>query len=988
MYIESFDEAAKIWLDSVDLRSNLSDLMDMSELDLSKVGVIYTLGNTLDIYGIAVSTNISSSGNLSLTFNPSDYSITNTQNIQMFKCSDFNYALGICNSNFTEQNSTKTYNLDGTQTVTTQITGFSAYLLTELKPEGSVSTSTTTIVSSSSGGGGGGGGGSDFSAALDSLTSSLDSAKNTSKILVDADEIKREMYIGERTTAKIRLTNPLSESNNITLSVSEELSQFLNLSKTTVTLGPKEETVIEIDIFADFETKKGLYSGTVQIKSAQGSKNLPVELRIYESSEFSTTINVELLNPRITPGNPIRAQFDINYPSSIPTNFSYTIEAYDSFKEEKIYSEEGYLYVTGPTNLFKEISTDKNTKLGEYVLKITLSEKTRKLDYKKTATFEIITPFLERKLLSLKILYYLYIIGIIAGILGLIFAYRGLKAYIESKKRYHLVVDRNELPQPGNNSIFVGNLAETSTRTFFELSQLRTHTIIAGTTGGGKSVTAQVFIEEALDKNVGVIVFDPTAQWSGFLRKLNSKQMMELYAQFGMKSTDAKAFNGNVYNIEDPLEIIDIKKHIQPGEIHVFTTQRLTPAQMDIFVANTVRQVFTEGFDETPNLRGLIVYDEVHRLLPKFGGSGEGFIQIERACREFRKWGLGVVLISQVLSDFVGEIKANITTEVQMRTRDDGDLERLKVKYGEELQQALVKTVAGTGMLENPSYNKGRPYLITFRPLKHSIERLSEADLVMYNKYNNILDEFEYQLDQLKVLEYDTFDLELEYKLAMQKVKSGQFNMVDIYLESLEPSFTAAWKSVGKTPKKKVKKLADIKEVKKAVLEAQKAHDKALKDEKKQETQKVDSDNTNNTTETSNNTTITNSENDSALGKGFKEGLIDNSITPSKIISSSENKSIPIAKDKIEIKNTPMDNSTVSVKTQNSYKKLKNLNIKMEEAKSKKDMTKIRKIFIDMKEIIETLPLTDQKRYATFVESYDRLFKITHEETKKTIKRK
>ena len=55
------------------------------------------------------------------------------------------------------------------------------------------------------------------------------------------------------------------------------------------------------------------------------------------------------------------------------------------------------------------------------------------------------------------------------------------------------------------------------------MDTLTTHSLVAGSTGGGKSVTAQVLIEEALDKGIGVIVFDPTAQWSGMLRKLQNK---------------------------------------------------------------------------------------------------------------------------------------------------------------------------------------------------------------------------------------------------------------------------------------------------------------------------------------------------------------------------------------------------------------------------------------------------------------------------------
>jgi len=103
-------------------------------------------------------------------------------------------------------------------------------------------------------------------------------------------------------------------------------------------------------------------------------------------------------------------------------------------------------------------------------------------------------------------------------------------------------------------------------------------------------------------------------------------------------------------------------------------------------------------------LKVILVFDEVHRLLSKFGGSGEGFLQVERACREFRKWGMGVMLVSQVLSDFVGEIKANISSEVQMRTRDEGDLNRIKTKYGGDFLQSLVKASVGVGMFVNPAY--------------------------------------------------------------------------------------------------------------------------------------------------------------------------------------------------------------------------------------------------------------------------------------------
>ena len=62
----------------------------------------------------------------------------------------------------------------------------------------------------------------------------------------------------------------------------------------------------------------------------------------------------------------------------------------------------------------------------------------------------------------------------------------------------------------------------------------------------GKSISAQVIIEEALMQNVAVIAFDPTAQWSGMLRKCDDKKMMSYYPKFGLKPSDARGFPGNI----------------------------------------------------------------------------------------------------------------------------------------------------------------------------------------------------------------------------------------------------------------------------------------------------------------------------------------------------------------------------------------------------------------------------------------------------------
>jgi tetratricopeptide (TPR) repeat protein len=309
--------------------------------------------------------------------------------------------------------------------------------------------------------------------------------------------------------------------------------------------------------------------------------------------------------------------------------------------------------------------------------------------------------------------------------------------------------------------------------------------------------------------------------------------MLSLYPLFGMKPTMARAFNGNVRQITNALELIDVKKYIRPGEIQILACNKLDPKDIDIFVANSIREVFHANFSENPELRLLLVYDEVHRLLPKFGGSGEGFLQIERGCREFRKWGIGILMISQVLADFVGQIKANINTEIQMRTRDEGDLNRIKEKYGVEVLQGLVKASVGSGMVENPTYNRGRPYFIAFRPLLHNTQRLPDEELEKYNKWNEVIEDLDFQLQQLEELKQDVFDLKLQLKLALDKVKGGNFNMVEIYLQEVIPRTQKMWTKLGQTPKKRVIKTVDINALKEDMKKAAEERKKAEEQDKK-----------------------------------------------------------------------------------------------------------------------------------------------------------
>ena len=87
-------------------------------------------------------------------------------------------------------------------------------------------------------------------------------------------------------------------------------------------------------------------------------------------------------------------------------------------------------------------------------------------------------------------------------------------------------------------------------------------------------------------------------------------------------------------------------------------------------------------------------------------------------------------MISQVLTDFKGAIRGNIGTEVQMHSRYEGDIKRVRERHGREISQLISKMPVSIGMVESAGMNKGNPYFIEFRPVLHSPLKLGEKEIL------------------------------------------------------------------------------------------------------------------------------------------------------------------------------------------------------------------------------------------------------------------
>ena len=647
---------------------------------------------------------------------------------------------------------------------------------------------------------------------------------------ISRNKIERTIEQGTLFEDFIEITNHQNFPIEVFFIPTDEISPLISSELTGATIEPKES---EKYYFFIKGTELGTFKGTFDLSGGVSEK---ISVIINVTSEAQNPVYMIELNP-------VQKNFYLTKEVVFKVDITkLDIETLENFtltynligpENETIPLGSETLTIQSPIQLLKKFDFPEATREGYYKIQVLADYKTTTIETESLIVIKI--PPFSRKIFGIPV--WILIIALSTVLTGIV-SFFLIKRYIESKKKYKMSLDLKSLPKKDKGFLWLGKIAEKKNKAYLDPHKLTVHSIVAGATGGGKSIAAQVLIEEALKQNICVIVFDPTAQWSGMLRKLEDKKMFEYYKNFGMKKSDARGFSGNIRAIKNARQVVDVEKFFQPGHIQILTLNKLQPKDMDIVVANVIRQIFKSDPKEYPTLRTLLVFDEIHRILPKFGGSGEGFIQIERACREFRKWGYGVCLISQVLSDFAGQIKANISTEIQMRTRDEGDLNRIKTKYGEEFLQSLVKASVGVGMFVNPAYNHASPYFINFRPILHNTRRLSDEELEKYNQYNDKVEDLEYQIEQLEELKVDVFDLKMEIKLVKDKIMVGNFSVVDIYLEGLTPRVAKQWEKLGKKPKKKEIELADLEEIKKSVEEAKKERTKIENKEKAEEAEK------------------------------------------------------------------------------------------------------------------------------------------------------
>jgi len=768
----------RVRLFNVSIDSHISDPVKIDFLD----GSIADLGGVKKLKLLAIEPKVNFTS-VEIEFDLSQLisKINDIKRLSVFKCKEWNYSSRTCQGNWVQIKAA--IDLSNLKIIVTS-DSTSAYLLAETE-ESTTQTSTTyqTIVSGSSIST------EDIKRAIEEILRKLEAKE---KLVVRAQSISLELTQGDKTKTRIYVYNNYDKEMISRIAISGDVAKFIDVINPEIRIPRRAEGYFELGINIPTNTKEGVYYGRASITGEGFSSTVPVVIKVLRKSTRLLDLKIQPLQDYASPGSDLKLEvtlYSMGEGKRVDVNLTIMLIDPDSMVEIARTTES--LAVETSLSRILTLKVPEEIPEKRYLIKaIARYLDVKQLEAVSAAYIKIETPLLERSLFGLKLwLILLLLLLISVGSTGTYYIYKKKKEREERRKRFRSVVEVKELPGPGKDSLYIGLLAETGIRAFVKSDDLKTHVMIAGATGSGKTVAAMVLAEEMLLKGKNVIVFDPTGQWSGFLRKCKEKHMLKKYSKFGLKESDARGFPGKIKIIKSPNEKIGLKELITDpeGKITVFVLNHLTPQEIDKFVHSTVEEIFKARLEESKELRAFIIYDEVHRLLEKFGGTGKGFLAVERGVREFRKWGIGLGLISQVLSDFVGEIKANIGMEIQMRTRYEGDLERIRMKYGEEYVSGIVKASVGTGMLVYSEYNRGRPYFVEFRPILHQVTRLSDKELEEYDTRARKIEEMKKIVENAKRRGVDVFDVETELKLAESKLSQGEFEMVDIYLEGLEP---------------------------------------------------------------------------------------------------------------------------------------------------------------------------------------------------------
>ncbi|RMD67560.1 DUF853 family protein, partial [Candidatus Pacearchaeota archaeon] len=330
---------------------------------------------------------------------------------------------------------------------------------------------------------------------------------------ISRSQVVRKIAEGEIFHDSFIITNKAQKEMRVTLAQSDALSEIIKLPIAGAVVPPLNSTEVDFEIIGK---EQGTFSGEI-VLSGDVNEKLFVNITITNQTlnpEFF--VEIESIKNKFTFNDLLDFKVHVEKLLDIPIkNVSFKYYLSDKDGNFTKFLGEDRRDLDGSFELRKRFQFPDGMKEGFYVLSLETSYN-EKLFVSKTE-FSVVIPFWERKLFGvipmwlLATILSLAVVGVVAFVI--------IRREIEKRKKYKMQLDTKTLPKKTDRTLWLGKVAETNITAYLDMDLLTTHAVVAGATGGGKSISAQVIIEEALMKGIAVLVFDPTAQWSGMLRK-------------------------------------------------------------------------------------------------------------------------------------------------------------------------------------------------------------------------------------------------------------------------------------------------------------------------------------------------------------------------------------------------------------------------------------------------------------------------------------
>ncbi len=197
-------------------------------------------------------------------------------------------------------------------------------------------------------------------------------------------------------------------------------------------------------------------------------------------------------------------------------------------------------------------------------------------------------------------------------------------------------------------------------RWMLPVDSLSTHLLVCGGAPFSRHALMRYVAEQVYKRRRRVAVFSTISEWNAHL----GRRILDCYSS--AKDLIAMISNARSPNLRVLMDLAHSKK-------------------IDHRLASLLDELSDSVREESRALRLLLVFDGVYDVLVHNRGSRcASIFYLERAVREFRKWGIGVAMSAEGLSTLTDPLRTNFWTVVHLGTRDQAEIETAALYFGKE----------------------------------------------------------------------------------------------------------------------------------------------------------------------------------------------------------------------------------------------------------------------------------------------------------------